>query len=277
VLFGPLRPHASRIALLLDPVLDGTLNAEAAVAYATLFNRNIQADFIHPDEVAAGLSARYDVVYAAGASALTDAVTGALRAFVLNGGVVVADHRRGSPNVSAGSARRVDDLFAAGVSPRQGTGAGGRDAASSVPRASARGAFPVRVTNHGTGRVFLIPPSQAAARPHGTEPRESADATLERVFSAAGLKPEVAIEGAGGLVDARFLESADAMLLVAINYGSSPRRVTFTFAPDVPEAIWQNMETGAAVNFVQGTDGPTYAHTFGGQDVIVLVRGKRLR
>jgi hypothetical protein len=37
------------------------------------------------------------------------------------------------------------------------------------------------------------------------------------------------------------------------------------------------METGAAVNFVQGRDGPTYAHTFGGQDVIVLVRGKRLR
>jgi hypothetical protein len=37
------------------------------------------------------------------------------------------------------------------------------------------------------------------------------------------------------------------------------------------------METGAAVNFVQGTDGPTYSHSFGARDVMVLVRGKRLR
>jgi len=53
--------------------------------------------------------------------------------------------------------------------------------------------------------------------------------------------------------------------------------VTFRFGPDVPEAIWQNMETGAAVNFVQGPDGPSYVHTFGARDAMVLVRGKRLR
>ena len=37
------------------------------------------------------------------------------------------------------------------------------------------------------------------------------------------------------------------------------------------------METGASVNFVQGADGPTYTHTFAARDVMVLVRGKRLR
>jgi hypothetical protein len=47
--------------------------------------------------------------------------------------------------------------------------------------------------------------------------------------------------------------------------------------PDVPEAIWQNIETGASVNFVQTPTGPTYAHAFGARDVMVLVRGKRLR
>jgi hypothetical protein len=50
-----------------------------------------------------------------------------------------------------------------------------------------------------------------------------------------------------------------------------------TFTPDTPEAIWQNMENGAAVQFVQGPEGPTYRHTFPPRDVMVLVRGKRLR
>ena len=68
-----------------------------------------------------------------------------------------------------------------------------------------------------------------------------------------------------------------AIVLIAINHADTAERVTFKFGPDVPEAIWQNMETGAAVNFVQGPNGPTYAHAFGARDVMVLVRGKRLR
>ena len=67
------------------------------------------------------------------------------------------------------------------------------------------------------------------------------------------------------------------MVLIAINHGETPQRVTFGFTPDVPEAIWQNLETGAAVSFVQGASGPTYVHAFAARDVMVLVRGKRLR
>ena len=100
---------------------------------------------------------------------------------------------------------------------------------------------------------------------------------LQRVIAAAGVTPEVGLDVTGGLVEARFLESSDALLLLALNYGRVPQKVTFTFAPDVPEAIWQNMETGAAVNFRQGTEGASYTHTLGASDVMVLVRGKRLR
>jgi hypothetical protein len=89
--------------------------------------------------------------------------------------------------------------------------------------------------------------------------------------------PEVRIDGAPGLVEARFLESSGAMLLIAINHAALAQTVTFSFAPDIPEAIWQNMETGAAVNFVQTASGPTYTHMFAPRDVMVLVRGKRLR
>ena len=35
-----------------------------------------------------------------------------------------------------------------------------------------------------------------------------------------------------------------------------------TFTPDTQEAIWQNMETGAAVNFIAGPEGPTYTYSF---------------
>ena len=100
---------------------------------------------------------------------------------------------------------------------------------------------------------------------------------LQRLVALAGVAPEIRIDGAAGLVEARFLESSSAILLIAINHAESSQRVTLRFGPDISEAIWQNMETGSAVNFVQGPDGPTYAHTFGPRDVMVLVRGKRLR
>jgi hypothetical protein len=102
-------------------------------------------------------------------------------------------------------------------------------------------------------------------------------ASVERSIASARITPEIRITGAPGLVEARFLESAEAWLLVAINHADTPQTVTLAFAPDVPEAIWQNMETGAAVHFVQGPEGPTYRHQFAARDVMLLVRGKRLR
>ena len=48
-------------------------------------------------------------------------------------------------------------------------------------------------------------------------------------------------------------------------------RGTLTFTPDTQEAIWQNMETGAAINFVAGPEGPTYTYTFGPRDALVLM------
>ena len=86
----------------------------------------------------------------------------------------------------------------------------------------------------------------------------------------------VRVQPGGGVVG-HILESPDAILIVALNHSDRTRRVKLIFPADLPEAIWQNMETGAAVNFVQGATGPTYAYTFRPRDVMVLVRGKRLR
>ena len=78
-------------------------------------------------------------------------------------------------------------------------------------------------------------------------------------------------------VFARFVESPAAMVLVAANMKDSTQRVTFSFRSDTPEAIWQNMESGAAVNFVAGTDGPIYVRTFAPADVVVLMIRKQYK
>jgi hypothetical protein len=86
------------------------------------------------------------------------------------------------------------------------------------------------------------------------------------------------VTGASGApVDVKLLESADALMIVALNYSPAPQKVTLNFAADMPEAIWQNLETGAAVHFVMGGDGPSLSHTFAPRDALVLMIRKTLR
>ncbi len=85
------------------------------------------------------------------------------------------------------------------------------------------------------------------------------------------------IEAPKAGVDAEWLESPEALLLVAVNHADDVRDVVLRFSPDMPEAIWQNMLTGAAVNFVAGPKGPVYTRTFAPHDVLVLMIRKRWR
>lgn len=280
-LFGPLRPHASRMAIIYQP--DVPARPESAMSpldvYRVLFDQNIQVDFIHPDEVVAGFSTRYDLVYASAVAASSKPVAEALKAFVRDGGTLVAETSGTSRPLAndRGAAQTLTDMFATGAKPLRSTAPDASVTTSAILPGGRRGESDVMVATYGSGRAFLISLRLAAAGGRNADGRRRVHDLLQRVFAAAGAKPEVRIDGTGGLVEARVLESADAMLLVAMNYGSTPRKVTFRFGPDVPEAIWQNMESGAAVNFVQGADGPTYTRTFAGRDVMVLVRGKRLR
>ena len=85
----------------------------------------------------------------------------------------------------------------------------------------------------------------------------------------------IAVKGGQDSVDARWLESPEALLLVAVNHGAESRQVTFTFPPEVPEAVWQNMLSGGSVNFVAGPTGPVYEYTLPAHDVLVLMIRKR--
>ena len=98
-------------------------------------------------------------------------------------------------------------------------------------------------------------------------------APLRRVENAGARA--ITVTGGQDSVQARWLESADALLLIAVNHGSQPRDVTLTFPREVPEAVWQNMLSGGSVNFVAGPTGPFYEHTFPPHDVLVLMIRKR--
>jgi hypothetical protein len=266
-LFRPLRPRASKVAILAHTGSSsggaGTNSSGSRLdVYKAFFDLNVQVDFVHPDDVLTGAASRYDVVHAGDVAASSASIAAVLKAFVRAGGTLIAETTSTSSRVplAAGGGEGLADLFTT-AQP-----AGG-------PRAVARDVVPGL---YGAGRTFLI--RQAPAGPgRGVGGLRNAASPLQRAIGAAGVRPDIGIDVAGRLVEARFLESGDAMLLVAMNHGTATHRVTFTFGPDVPEAIWQNMESGAAVNFVQGPAGPTYTRTLPARDVMVLVRGKRLR
>ena len=73
----------------------------------------------------------------------------------------------------------------------------------------------------------------------------------------------------------RLLESSEALLIIGLNHAPEPQKVTIVFAPDIPEAIWQNLETGNAMDFVMGKTGPSLEYTFGPRDALVLMIRKR--
>jgi hypothetical protein len=133
------------------------------------------------------------------------------------------------------------------------------------------------LAQYGNGRAILIGTFPSAAFEQDPEKMRATGELVRRLVAFGGVLPDVRIDGAPGAVESRFLESSSAIVLIALNHSESPQKVTFTFAPTIPEAIWQNMETGSQVSFVQGPDGPTYTHTFGARDAMVLVRGKRLQ
>ena len=121
-------------------------------------------------------------------------------------------------------------------------------------------------TPQGSGRAILIGTFPSAAFEQDPDKMRSRGELLQRLIASAGVAPEIRIEGGAGRVEARFLESSNAIVLIAINHGDAAERVTFNFGPDVPEAIWQNMETGRGRQLRAGS---------GRSDLCSLVRRAR--
>ena len=88
---------------------------------------------------------------------------------------------------------------------------------------------------------------------------------------------DVRVDAPPSTIAAWFLESNVALVLIAVNPTAGTHRVTFRFSTEIPEAIWQNMETGGAVNFVATSEGPAYTRTFPPFDAMVLMIRKQYK
>ena len=133
----------------------------------------------------------------------------------------------------------------------------------------------------GVGRV-MFSDADGGAGPAVLSLGETAGIVTRNAALFAPMRPRgrgvVDVTGAGGApVDVKLLESSDALMIIGTNYARALHKVTVTFAPDIPEAIWQNLETGTEVNFVMSGRGPFLEHTFAPRETLVLVIRKRLR
>jgi hypothetical protein len=198
-LFAPLRASKARVALVYDPRPDVAW-IDLARVYQSFFERNVQVDVIHLDELAAGAAGGYAVVASRPTTELPAVAGAALKAYAESGGHLLT-----------------------------------------------------------------------------LSTRAPAAEKIAQAITAAGVASGVKIAGATGAVETRFLESADVLMLIGLNHSDARQRVTMTFPPDTQEAIWQNMETGAAVNFIATADGPTYTYNFGAKDALVLMIRKGIR
>lgn len=326
-LFAPLRPRPSQVAILYNrlaymsggnTVAPGTAVRNSMIGvYRALFEQNIQADFIHPDEIASGLASNYRVVYLPYPIMLSRPVADALKSFVKGGGTLISEARpawndeRGNANERIPGAG-LDEIFGArekvlrspdpvtfvaerdldgALAPLAGrtfTGGGYAEhleltsaSARVLARFPAEGTAPgdpaVVMSKYGDGQAILIGTFPAMTFEGDPEKMRATGELLQRLIGSAGVSPDVRLEGGSGFVETRWLESAENLMLIAINHAESPHKVTMTFTPATPEAIWVNMETGANVNFVAGPEGPTYTRTFAPRDVLVLMIRKRLK
>jgi len=326
-LFAPLRPRPSKVAILYNrlsymvggnTVAPGTAVRNSMLGfYRAMFERNIQVDFIHPDEIVAGGASQYRAVFLGYPLMLQQSVAEALKVYVKGGGTLISEARpawnddRGHANAripgfgldevfgvrekELQSPERVEMILAreldgalSGMAGRTIPGSGFAEhleiTGSSV-RVVARfpgenGAIgdPATVmSRYGDGRAVLIGSFVAGAFEADPEKSRAAGDLLGALVATAGVAPDVRISGAQGVVETRYLESDAATVLIGINHSDSPQKVTLTFSPDTPEAIWLNLETGASVNFVAGPTGPTYTYAFKPRDVLVLMIKREFR
>lgn len=155
----------------------------------------------------------------------------------------------------------------------------GRGAGSLTPR-QGRKALWSAIARGWRGFGFLDPDGPVS--PEVLALGETAGVITRNAALFAPLEPRQLREGEvtvseGGRISVYILESADAIVIIGINHGTEVRKVTMTFPPEIPEAIWQNMEEGVAVQFVMGGRGPSLDHTFAPEDVLVLAIRKKLR
>ena len=318
-LFNALQPERADVAIVynrLSQMAGGntvgpgqTARGAMIGAYRALYDRNIQADFIHVDDLVAGAGAKYKAIYFPYPVMMSAAVAGALKDYVRNGGTLIAEARpawndeRGFANTIIPGAG-LDDVFGCreavlftsdpialklapdlpadlrDLSGREVPGSTYAETFTVAPGARVIATLPsgepaAVMNSFGKGRAIVIGSFVASAFDADPQKNAPAGALVRALVTMSGVRPRVSITGGAGLVEARLLESDRAALLIAINHDTSPQAVTIELPGGLPGGEWQNLETGQALPLEGRVGGPKFDHRFGPRDVLVLLARKQ--
>lgn len=272
------RPHPAEAAIVYNPLayLTGgnTVGPGQRVRdsmmgfFRAFYQRNIPADFLHVEDVAAGRFAQYKIIFLPYPLMLTRAAAEKLRDFVAAGGTLVSEARpawndeRGFANLRIPGAG-LDEVFgaretllrsvestefaltaAAGI---PGLGAGEKIAGAGfeerlepapgtqVLATFAGGGVAVTRARFGRGTAVLVGSFLAAAR----------DATglfVAGLAERAGVRAPVEISSSA--VEARFLEGRGYRLLFLLNHTEQPQAVKLPLSGTARELLSGRAVTG---------------------------------
>jgi beta-galactosidase len=318
-LFTELRPERSRVAIVynrLSHMAGGntigpgqTARSALVGAYRALFDENIQADFVHADEVASGKLRDYKAVYFPYPIMISQPVVDRLKSYVQEGGVLISEARpawndeRGfaNPVIPGGGLEEVfgareaelrsgdplsftmADNLPAEISAARGLVVPGStylEILSPQPGtrvlASTAAQEPVATERvYGKGRAILLGTFVSAAFEQDPDKNAAAGRLIAALVRGAGITPRVTVAGAPGWVESRLMESSRALLLVAINHDTASHRVAIELPSDAPAGEWLNLETGESIPLAgRAGAGPRFEYDFKARDVLVLLARK---
>ena len=312
-LFAAARPRRAEVAVLYNrlaymvggnTVAPGTTVRNSMIGfYRAMFERNIPVDFVHVDDITAGRTSQYKVIYLGTPLMLSRGAATALGDYVKAGGTLISEARpawnddRGFANpVIPGEG--LDELFGAREtelrSPEQITMIGADDLAG--PLSSLRGqpiqgqtfeehlqpargdvhvlarfaggAAAITDARRGRGRAVLVGTFPAAAYEQDQARAAGAGALLKALVESAGVRPDVPISTAAGFAEARILDSGAATILIAINHDTAPHGITLQLPSELAGA-WTQLDGAARVS------GSTVTWPAHPRDVLVLMLARR--
>jgi len=318
-LFTELRPERSQVAIVynrLSQMAGGNTvgpgqTARSAIvgAYRALYDENIQADFVHADDIAAGKLGGYKAVYFPYPIMISRPVVEGLKTYVRDGGVLICEARpawndeRGyaNPRIPGGG---LDEMFGAReeelrsgeplaftiaqdlppeIRPAAGyvvPGSTYLEILTPHPGTRVLGTAisgePVAVQReYGKGRALLLGSFVSAAFEQDPEKNAVAGRLIAALVRGAGVTPRVKMDGAPGWVESRLMESPRALLLIGINHDAAPHHVAIELPASAPAGEWLNLETGDAIPLAgRAGTGPRFEYDFKPRDVLVLLARK---
>lgn len=292
-LFLAARPPRSAIAVVYNPLAHFVGGRQRAAVYGgpqgevvsierdsllgihrALFHRNVPVDYVHIDHLQPDVLQSYRLIYLPYPLMLPKAAAAPLKAYVEQGGALVAEARLGWSNERGAAASRIPGLGLAEVMGARetsvetvaantatlhwtatdwplpaGTPIPGRwfeevleplHPKSQVVARFASGKAAAVTSNYGKGKTLLLGSYVSAA--YQSRPTRETEQFFAALLQWAGVQPPLRATPEG--VEARILEAGTSRLLFVFNH----RPDTVTATVDVPNSgVMQDLSTGEVV------------------------------